>query len=193
MTLLPHHLADLRSSGLNDATIEDLGYYSGDADDVERILGWRVGPGLVVPYPCYDGMAIFCRVKPDDAPILDGGPAKYLSPKGASVRAYIPPMTREALQDPQRPVIITEGEKKAAKADQEGFPCIGLAGVWCFRDKTHDLIPDLMSISWKDRPVQIVFDSDAATKPEVQDAAFRLELVLGGVRCHGKRWSGSPC
>ena len=95
------------------------------------------------------------------------------------MRAYIPPNSWEALKDSTTPVIITEGEKKAAKADQEGFPSIGLAGVYCFRDRSHDLIPDLEMISWKGRSVTIAFDSDAVNKVDVQAAAFDLEMELG--------------
>ena len=178
-TLLPHHRADLERSGLTIETIEELGFFSGDTEEVERILGFRVGSGLVIPYPRLDDSPEFFRVKPDEPPVFDGRPAKYLSPKGASVRAYIPPNSWEALKDSTTPVIITEGEKKAAKADQEGFPSIGLAGVYCFRDRTHDLIPDLEMISWKGRSVTIAFDSDAVNKVDVQAAAFDLEMELG--------------
>ena len=47
--LLPHHRADLERSGLTIETIEELGFYSGDTEEVERILGFRVGPSLVIP------------------------------------------------------------------------------------------------------------------------------------------------
>jgi len=33
--------------------------------------------------------------------------------------------------NPDAPVYITEGEKKAAKAWLEGIPCIGISGIWC--------------------------------------------------------------
>src|SRR5207253_6981439 len=43
---------------------------------------------------------------------------------GQPNRAYLPPETRRVLSDPGVPLLITEGEKKAAKADQEGFQCV---------------------------------------------------------------------
>jgi len=179
--LNPQHLDDLHSSGLTDDTIKVLGFYSGTASQINAILGFDAGPGLVIPYPCIGGGEPFSRVKPDRPPIIDGKPAKYLSPKGARVRAYIPPKTWEALKCPRTPVIITEGEKKSAKADQEGFPCIGLAGVWCFLQE-HKLIPDLAEISWKSRSVIIAYDSDIALNDDVKEAAFTLERELAA-RC----------
>ena len=68
--------------------------------------------------------------------------------------------------------MITEGEKKAAKADQEGFPCIGLVGVWGWQqartrdnpDAARELIPDLAAVAWQGRTVFLVYDSDLADK-----------------------------
>jgi putative DNA primase/helicase len=141
-TLEIQHLEDLRRSGLTDETIQILGFYSGTAQETELVLGFSAGPGLIIPYPRYDKTALYCRVKPNTPPIFNRKPAKYLSPKGVQVKAYIPPRTKEALKNPKTWVILTEGEKKAAKADQEGFACIGLAGIWGFSQK-HKLIPDL--------------------------------------------------
>lgn len=47
--LLPHHLDDLQRSGLNENTISDLGFHSGTAEQVQTILGFASGPGLVSP------------------------------------------------------------------------------------------------------------------------------------------------
>lgn len=138
------HMDDLHRSGLTDETISILGFYSGSTEIVEEILGFNAGPGLVIPYPCFGDSAPFSMVKPDISPIINEKPAKYLSPKGAGVRAYMPPKTWEALKDPTIPTLVTEGEKKTAKADQEGFPCIGLGGMWGF-SQNHQLIPELAS------------------------------------------------
>jgi len=175
--LLPHHLEDLYRSGLSDQTIEALEFYSATAAEVADILGFDAGPGLVIPYPSYEEARPFSRVKPDQPPIIEGKPAKYLSPKGATVRAYIPPMTWEALKDSKTLVIIPEGEKKSAKADQEGFPCIGLGGVWSFYQE-HRLIPDLAQLEWMRRPTIIASDSDIAEKSEIKQAIFTLEREL---------------
>lgn len=193
-TLLPHHLADLRDgSGLAPATIEELGFWSErDPAVVARHLGWdypadKLGPCLMIPFPGAEG---YVRAKPDKPlPYTDGNGKvkldehgkpkvrKYESPKGRPNRVYIPPAVRPVLCDPSVELFITEGEKKAAKATQEGFPCLGLVGIYGWVVKDSDpkaLIDDLAQIVWPGRRVCLVFDSDAVRKPEVLRAEYDL-------------------
>lgn len=176
--LLDHHLADLHSSALTDETIERLGFHSGTAEEVREILGFAAGPGLVIPYPQHDDMRTFARVKPDEPLVIDGKSAKYLSPKGGGLCAYIPPSTLEALGAPETRLLLTEGEKKAASADQSSLACIGLGGIWGFRDRGHLFLPELDALSWDGRPVVIVPDSDMATNDQVRDAVWELGYLL---------------
>jgi putative DNA primase/helicase len=195
--LLAKHLAELRASGLTDETIHRAGLYSEpDHEQIRQLLGWNkmtcfLGPALVIPYPNRDGQdAGYRRVKPDK-PLVDGdGRArKYESPKGRANRAYFPPGTLAALRDPAAALLITEGEKKALKADQEGFPCVGLSGVWNWSKKREadeagrkvgprELIDDLAGIAWQGRPVYLVFDSDAVRNDHVRDAEYALAVAL---------------
>jgi hypothetical protein len=179
-TIKPHHLDDLRRSGLSNYTIEALGFYSATEPEVKTILGFDAGEGLAIPYPAVGIADPFARVKPDEPLVINGRPAKYLSPKGVPLRAYIPPRTWEALKDPKTPVIITEGEKKAAKADQEGFRCIGLGGIWDF-SHNHKLIPDLARLRWDGREVFVAPDSDLVINPDIRLAVFTLERWLIGL------------
>ncbi len=209
----PKHLADLESSGLNSETIKAAGLYSVcGGNRISEILGnyldhktaGRMGSCLAFPY--FDALGVpmeytngkgeshpFIRLKPDK-PRKDTSEKKrtrkYESPLGGTSRIYIPSGTRSALQDASIPLLITEGEKKTLCADQNGLPCIGLAGVWCFAVKRNDvdirgkkigpreLIPDLDSILWAGRTVTIAFDSDASTKIEVQWACWHLSELL---------------
>ena len=51
-TLLAHHLADLRASGLTDETTWAAGLATLSASDVARVLGLDdVCAGLAIPYP----------------------------------------------------------------------------------------------------------------------------------------------
>jgi putative DNA primase/helicase len=130
------------------------------------------------------------RLKPDRPRNgKNGKPAKYEAPKGLPNRAYFPPGTIAAIADASRPLLITEGEKKAAKADQEGFACIGLSGVWNWHNKRprgpdgrgygpRVLIDDLLAIPWDGRPIYIVFDSDASSNDNVLWAEYRLSQAL---------------
>ena len=86
-------------------------------------------------------------------------------------------------------MVITEGEKKAAKADQEGFPCLGLVGVYGWQKKRardangkgngeRELIDSLASIPWQCRLVHLCFDSDAADNSNVRWAEWHLSQAL---------------
>jgi putative DNA primase/helicase len=207
MHLTPRHLADLHASGLSDEQIIRCGFRSLQAPaSVQQALRWKryrgeLGNCLAFPYVDTEGKPIdYVRLKPDRPRCKakkdgkadedgDGKPIKYESPIRSSNRAYFPPGTLAALKDPSAPLVGTEGEKKAAKADQEGFPCIGLVGVWGWikkrkRDKDgnaegeRELIDDLASIPWQGRPVFLCFDSDAATNPNVCRAEFHLAETL---------------
>jgi P4 family phage/plasmid primase-like protien len=199
--LLPQHLADLRKSGLSDDYIRRCYFYSLQASArIQKVLTWRryngeLGDCLAIPFTDSKGNRHgYIRLKPDRPRTNKEGKAvKYESPKGSSNRAYFPPDTIPVLNDPLVPLVIVEGEKKACKSDQEGFPCIGLVGVYGFQRKRkrnndgkaegeRELIDDLLEIEWKDRIVSICFDSDAATNPQVRRAEWDLVETL---RRHG--------
>src|SRR5215831_11481160 len=177
--LLERHKNDLYGSGLSSHTIQLSGCYS--VTSTKHILGYEEGPGLAIPYPDPTGNGNqFVRVKVDKAH-SDG--KRYRSPIGSKNRLYIPPnFEHDALQDVSVPLYLTEGEKKALKACQEGLVCLALPGVWSW--KTKDAagrsvpIPDLDHVIWTGRVVTIVFDSDLAKKPNVQSAETSLAEEL---------------
>lgn len=185
MNLLPNHIADLRRSGLTDATISAAGIHSEtDHHKLAALLNrksWSrtCGAALVFPFHDESGAVVLNRVKPDTPPSKNGKPAKYLSPTGAAVRAYIPPSQNGELANPERVVIVTEGEKKTLAAVQAGFACIGLTGVDCWHPrKSAALIPDLERVEWKGRKVFIAFDSDAAPNKNVKVNESLLAAAL---------------
>jgi hypothetical protein len=117
-----------------------------------------------------------------------GQEVKYLQPKDSANRLYFPPGVDLRADTP---VWLTEGEKKALKLTQEGFPCIGLGGVWSwrhggrgYRQGKGRVIPDLERVNLVDREVIIVFDSDAATNTRVALAERELarELAARGAK-----------
>jgi hypothetical protein len=187
--LRARHRADLKASGLSDEQIAASGAYSdSDAVRVQKLLNWphpakTLGDCLVFPFPGCPG---YSRVKPDN-PLPDrtraGKFRKYESPKETPNRAYILPDTRSALEESGHLVLITEGEKKALKADQEGFPCVGLVGVWGWVKKRvgsgpRELIDDLAAVAWEGREVHLVYDSDLVDNSNVAFAEYCLAEVL---------------
>ncbi len=195
--LLPHHRAELDKSGLDATAIAAGGFYSESRPgEVARLVAWKggagkLGPCLVIPFHAPDGTPTgYCRVKPDNPREKGGKAFKYESPVGQPNRAYLPNGTRPALADPGTPLLLTEGEKKAACADAHGMPCVGLVGVWGWQAKQprdpatgrtvgpKRLLPDLAAVAWHGRRVTLVFDSDAATNPKVRLAEWRLARAL---------------
>lgn len=164
-------------SGLSPETVEAAGVYSAGEPEVKNLLGFGgCGTGLVFPYD-----AVYCRVR-IDRPGPDG--RHYRAPQGSTNRLYLRGL-RDNLDDVVRdtsiPLYITEGEKKALKANQDGYPTIGLAGVWSWKVKLHGKsldIPDLDKIEWRKRRVILVFDSDAEQKPGVAWAEHQLAITL---------------
>jgi hypothetical protein len=111
-------------------------------------------------------------------------PIRYVQPPDTAPAAYYPQNFDdwpELVADPDWPLIITEGELKAAKACKEGFPTIGLGGVYGWRAVKKGLswLPSLEPIEWKKRNVYLCFDSDYRTNPMVcaalRDFAVALE------------------
>jgi hypothetical protein len=115
-----------------------------------------------------------------------GKDQRYWQPAKLKPRVYFSPLLDwgEALADRDTPLLITEGELKAACATKFELACLGIGGVWNFRSKTEFLIADLAALPLKDRKVFIVFDSDARANPQVAAAEniLALEFIKRGAR-----------
>lgn len=189
VNLSPDHRADLERSGLNEKTIAAWGAYTVEADQkwVMGQLGFPYidPPALALPILPPD------RTRPDlddvivkpDRPRLDGRgrPAKYETRPRSRNRIHVPLAIREALVDVSVPLVITEGQKKAEKASQEGICAVALAGVWNWRDRIGDSsfpISDFELLYLEGRRVLLCFDSDAALNPHVRRAEQDLASFL---------------
>ena len=103
---------------------------------IAKRLRWKyparnLGPCLAIPYFALDGMPVdHVRLRPDSPRKKNGRPIKYESPIGSPNRAFFPPGVGPAVNDPTARLLITEGELKAAKANQDGMATIAIAGVF---------------------------------------------------------------
>jgi hypothetical protein len=191
------HLQDLQASGLTIDTILESGIYSASRAEVEALLGYGAGSGMVIPYDRAgaNGTPTYARVKLDVAG-RDG--KRYRSPRARRNHIYIPfSIDPYALCDVHQTLIITEGEKKCLAAVQAGLVCVAFSGVWSWRhrpvkDAPGVPIDDLHVLPWATRRVVIVFDSDAATNEDVQAAerALAEELARRGAVVGIKRLPG---
>ena len=186
-------LAKISQSLLNDDDAVSLGFRYFDSGSAKRAL--LPGAGFKIPYFNLDGSKNdFFRYRlledtRSEQDIADGKKSlRYYQTKGSPVEAYYPPPTKwsEVMKDTSIAVLITEGELKAACAAKLGFPTIGLGGVWSFKSNSKKIsfLESLEKIAWSTRVVFIIYDSDAATNPQVVAAenALAAELTRRGAR-----------
>jgi hypothetical protein len=131
------------------------------------------------------------QYRPDQPRMAGNGkPIKYETPRGMGLRLDVHPLMRRHLRDATRPLIITEGVRKADAATTAGWVAIALLGVWAWRGSTKDrrgvvALADWDSVAFKTaggthRDVLVVFDNDVMLNPNVHDALVRLGAFLAG-------------
>jgi hypothetical protein len=190
-------IAKLSQSGIEPAQAVKLGLF--DTPNAGTIYPRaRPAPGIVIPYFDtagelvsfeYDGKLLpFARIR-----YLDGcrgawgeGSNKYYQPSKSPVHAYFSPIVAwaQVAADPRQPCFLVEGEFKAAKLCLEGYNAIGIGGCWNFRSDgglrgLKQLLPELEQFIWKERPLYLCMDGDAATNPHVAAAERQLALEFG--------------
>jgi hypothetical protein len=204
-TLHPSHIQELADSDITPEAAKAAGIASVPPRWGNKILGlcgfgWaadKVDSILAFRYRSLNGNEQpFCRFKiTPSISTKNGKTAKYLQPKDTANRVYIPPGV-----DPQGKdtLYITEGEKKTICLTLNGFPCIGLGGVYGWLTKNRDgssaVIPDFGAINWHKRDVVIVFDADIAINDQVRQAEEELaqELISQKARVFIVRLPYSP-
>jgi len=193
IALHKHHLSDLRKSGLSDEYIEFSGFKSHSMGMLSRII-WggdsknilAADSGYVIPYHDLNGRptgAVRVRLFGTDK-------GKYRSPVGQPISIYIPVNLKTLLEAGNGVIFVTEGEKKAAKAVQEGIPCIAISGIDSWFDpmsreteKDHDetlthytpVHPTLKNIirDYDIGIVVIVGDSDTTSQSDNKKDKYR--------------------
>ena len=176
----------LEQSGITPDVRKARGYRSVTRKSELQALGFarsqlRV-PALLIPIYGPTGAVVLYQARPDEPRIRDGKSVKYETIAGANIAVDVPPGTREGIRDPNKPLVITEGVKKADAAVSHGLCCVGLLGVWNWRGKNESggmtALPIWDEIALKGRRVLIAFDSDVATKAPVRQAMARLKAFL---------------
>jgi hypothetical protein len=178
-----NHLDYLRARDLptSPAYAKRAGFAFLDAEETKRETGFA-SPSIRIDYRDLRGNPIgFSRWRLLDPTAAPDG-RKFTQKKkengAASHRLYFPPFparTRRAWSrvatNVRERIIVTEGPFKAAAAVAAGFPAIGLGGVdgWA---------REWGWIAWAKRPVDVAFDSDILTNPDVRRAALALADFL---------------
>lgn len=129
----------------------------------------------------------------------------YLSPLALRLQDRKQPVNfwEWVLQNPQIPLIITEGSKKAAALLSAGYTAIALPGIFNGYRQPKDewgritglakLIPQLQVFAIPGRPIYLCFDQDLKPKTiqNVNTALLKTGQLLAGAGCEVKiiRWS----
>ncbi len=189
--------ARYKESGLTAADSRKLGMSTLTAAATQA-LGFDARPSIKIPY--YDpadptkplsgwpGWPPFYRVRYLGTPLPGLGDQtkskeqRYSQPPDTGMCAYFPTIIDwlPIMADASKDIIITEGEFKAAKACKEGFPTIGLGGVYSFQSSKLgiEFVNELDAINWVRRTVYILYDSDMYSNPQVCKAINALSEEL---------------
>ena len=185
--LFDQHAAMLAASAITPEHARARGYVSVDTKiRLEQLGVTKAGrnvPGLLVPMRDKAGEVWGYQYRPD-GPRLNGTgkPVKYETPTGQRNGIDVPPGVGPSLDDPQIPLWITEGSKKADAAVCAGLACIALAGVWSWRGTNSSsgkaAVADWHDIALNGRPVVLAFDSDVVRKRAVRQALTQFAAYL---------------
>jgi hypothetical protein len=196
MTLLPDAFGDLSEkhqkmlmveSGISPELILTRGYRTVTRKTEVSDLGFKGSqaraPALIIPIWSTQGISETYQIRPDHPRLNeDGKYVKYELPKGREMLLDVPPPAWHYLGDPDVPLFITEGVKKADSAVSHGLCCIDLLGVWNFRGVNPagglTILPDWEYVAFKSRThprdIYITYDSDVMAKRSVWSALNRL-------------------
>jgi hypothetical protein len=168
-------------SGISPEIIATRGYFTArrrtEIPDVFSTKQRRLG--LVVPLHSPDGETVSYQLRPNK--LRYRGP-KYLSPTGSTNIVDVHPLMQEAVKDASIPLYLTEGAKSGDALTSRGR-CTGVfTGVWNFavsKTRSAKLLPCFDHIPLRGRLVYVLYDADARTNADVQDALGRLVARLG--------------
>jgi hypothetical protein len=184
--LLPAHGALIEASAIAEDVARARGYRSVTKKAELASLGFSpkqcVVPALLIPIWNVQGEIGTYQARPDSPRVGKGKPVKYETPDGSQMVLDVSPVARSWIGDPQRPLFITEGIRKADAAVSLGLCCVGLLGVWNWRGRNDQggkaALPDWECIACNDRDVFLAFDSDSLQKRQVWEALRRLRDLL---------------
>lgn len=177
-------------SDIDAGVIAERGYWTAHSRaDVPDVFaeGQKRAGALIIPMFSPDGTTTGYQIRPGK-PFRNpktGKPVRYMSPAGSDPIVDVHPSMMEAIGDPSRPLVITEGVKKADAATSRGIPTLALAGVWmAHRKGGKDMLSCFDHVALRRRDVFVIFDSDVMVNDQVQMA---LERIIGGLEDRGAR------
>jgi hypothetical protein len=187
MRLLDSHHRQLKASSITDEVIAARGYRTirHRSEVPDEFANWQRRLGLLVPTYSPDGKASGHQLRPNK-PITrkDGRAPKYETPHGSRITLDVNPLMLEEVRHGDGDLWVTEGCKKVDSLASRGEPAVGFIGVWNMAvPKTKGTVPlsCWQHVRLRGRRVIIVFDADARTNPDVQEALRRAVRMLSGL------------
>ncbi|MGO9156778.1 DUF3854 domain-containing protein [Mycobacterium sp.] len=181
-----HHLTMLAASGITPEFAELRGYET--IRDPRRLAELGIAKagqrtqGLLIPQHSARGDVWGHAYRPDHPRERNGKPAKYEMPYRQANHIDVPVGVGPTLADPSKPLMITEGSKKADCAALRGVYCVSINGVAGWRGTNaaggKTAVADFNDIALNGRDVVLAFDGDVARKPPVQAELCKLAEYL---------------
>ena len=188
-TLLPEHRQLLIDSAISPAVARGRGYYSVTTKSGLEVLGFserqRRPPAMVIPlWSAATGKESSVQIRPQE-PRYDpvrGREIKYEFRRGDLLLVDVHPLIRDDARDPQVPLFLCEGIRKADSAVSRGLCSVALLGIWNYRGRNarggKTVLSDFEFLALNQRDVYVVYDSDCVVNPAVHQALVRLGGVL---------------
>ena len=188
----PRTLSDSDQRQLKDSNITpDVGAARGyrtirhRSEVPDEFANWQHRLGLLVPTYSPDAETSGHQLKPNK-PIRrkDRSAPKYETPADSTITLDANPLMLEAVRHGDGDLWITEGCKKVDALASRGEPAVGFIGVWNMavpKTKGTVPLPCWQHVRLRGRRVIIVFDADARTNPDVQEALRRAVAMLEGL------------
>jgi predicted transcriptional regulator len=176
----PWMIADLKKSGISIKTAQAYGMYP--ANDKQNYIIPYIEPESKKPMLDTTGKPYIRRK-------MFSGKIKYQANKDSGIRCYIPKKTHKYyINNPKTPLLITEGEKKAIAATENGLFTIGLCGITMWRSKSgsNKVHPDLLKYFKGRKEVYFIYDSDGKNKKNFQrnSEVFAKALKKYGIKLY---------
>jgi len=184
MRLSDSHQQQLKESAIAEEVAVARGYRTirHRSEVPDDFANWQRRLGLLVPTHSPDRVTCGHQLRPNK-PIhrKNGNAPRYETPAGSRITLDANPLMLEKVCTGERDLWITEGPKKVDSLTSQGEPTVGIIGVWNFAEpgsKSRTPLSCWNHVRLRGRRVIIVYDADARTNPDVQEALRRLVAML---------------
>lgn len=182
-------------SGISEDVIDARGYYSPGRDSILKLIETGYLNKSVSKATDFLGIPVF---RPDGKKHCEifrlwgekvPADMKYAWPSKTRNALDVHPGMQSLVLEPEFPLILTEGVKKAdailSAAIREGFDCLVVAanGCWGWRAKVNGgsvVVPDFQDIVLTGRRIWVVSDSDFRSNSGVRKGWSEATTYLGG-------------